>query len=750
MIETRPLEVKDFSQGITDYYIDGAVEAGQKMDNLILNPNKELYSRWGSEVYNEAQLPLGVFRVNELSFYDNDLFAFQQKRGYFVDSGTWTEVLGPASGTFFPAGAADSIISSTPWRGHIYYANDSFSSVQKLYRDNLGDYQVRNSGLPEVPAGVSITNPSGSGANYLYTFVLRYDYKVDTVSFIDRGPTYLYPTTVSGGTIAVANGAAITLPAALPTVENWDTANIDIEIYRTTDAGDVFYYVDKVSLGVTAYTDETADADLQLNEQLYTTGGVYSNETPPKCQFVNVVNNIGYYGVVFDGTEVQKTLLRQSIPGDPDSVPSSFFEDTEEDIKGLGSIFDRPLVFCERYVYRIDNQIDSVGGGSMLLRRIDDKAGCVSNRSIVQTTQGLFWAGNEGFYFTDGFKVLKISGHLDETYKTLILNDVRKKHIEGTYDPSSDRVYWSVCLEDGSNEPDTWFILDLKYGIRPTSTFTTASNGDYFRPTALAFKEGSVYRGDTRGYVLEHNSKLATDPKIDTSIAPSQWEELTIVYDYLSSFMDFGAKFYRKFVPRILISAGNATNLSLGIFSSNDNNRVRGELKPIRYRDNITWGESLPLWGDNDAKWNSQGLIEEWRRFPAKGLRCNYKQVQLTNAIVQIITSDLIGTSTVSQSAKTATLGGSYIWLPGIVDYFISFENDDYNRNFQITARTDTTITFADPNGEAPVDGVYEWILRGKPKGEVLELNGYVLHWSYLSKSHTPFSASSLGSSPNG
>jgi hypothetical protein len=177
---------------------------------------------------------------------------------------------------------------------------------------------------------------------------------------------------------------------------------------------------------------------------------------------------------------------------------------------------------------------------------------------------------------------------------------------------------------------------------------------------------------------------------------------------------------------------------------------VRGELRPIRYKNNITWGDILPVWGDPSALWNKQGLIEEWRRFPAGGLRCNYKQVIFENALINIVDSDLLGTATVNPVANTATLGGSFQWLPDIVDYYLSFEHDNYSREFKITASTTTTVTYEDASNADPASaGTYKWVLRGKPKGEVLQLNGYVIHWAYISKSHTPFSSSSLGGNPS-
>ena len=316
-------------------------------------------------------------------------------------------------------------------------------------------------------------------------------------------------------------------------------------------------------------------------------------------------------------------------------------------------------------------------------------------------------------------------------------------------------MFWTVSINDGLQEPDKVFILDLKYPFMPSETkqggtFTTMLGGDSFRPTQMLTIGNYIYRGDTRGYIFKHGIEYFTDPKVTIGVAANLWDTQVIEHLYESCFLDFGSKFYRKWVPRILVSADNSTNLSLAIRSSNDNNRVKGDLKPIRYRNNINWGDSLPLWGDAQALWNSQGLIEEWRRFPAGGLRCNYKQVIFENASVNIVDSTLLGEATVNPVTNTATLGGSFQWLPNITDYFISFEHDNYTREFKITGRTPTTLTYEDTSNVDPATaGNYKWIIRGKPKGEVLQLNGYVIHWAYISKSHTPFSSSSLGGNPS-
>lgn len=753
-ITTQPLEVKDFSFGITDYYIDGDLRYAKTMQNLILTPNQKPRTRWGSIVINDV-LPLGLFRVNKLLQIKSNLIVFQDKHAYRNNSGTWSEILGPTSGNFLPSGDSNSVIVDTEWQDHVFVSSDSFCSPQKLYIDNTSAFKVRNAGLPNLPSGFSVTTPSGSGSSYLYAANISYSYMVGTVSYLDRGPVFYYPSAVVGGAINGGNTVTVTIPGTFSTPENWDTVNWKVEIYRTNDAGDVYYKLGEVSFGTTSFLDNFSDSVIVNNEQLYTTGGEASNETPPKSKFVHCVNDFGYWAHIKDVSEVLSTEVRQSKSGDPDSVPSNFTAYSEQPITGLSSIYDRPIVLCEHYIYRIDNFYGDDGSGGMLLRRIDDKAGCVSQQSIVQTHLGLFWAGAQGFYWTDGFRVVNISDHLNITYKVLVSSTTKQKRICSAYDPSSQLIEWTVSINDGSQEPDTVFILDLKYPFLPNETkrggtFTTKEGGTSFRPTQILSLGGYIYRGDTRGYVFKHGIEYSTDPKINTATASATWEIQTIEHIYESCLIDFGSKFYRKWVPRILISANNSTNLSLAISSSNDNNRVKGDLKPIRYKNNIIWGDSLPLWGDPSAIWNSQGLIEEWRRFPAGGLRCNYKQIILQNAKVNIVDSTLLGVATVDPSANTATLWGSFQWIPNIVDYYISFEHDNYSREFKIIARTLTTITYDDPSNSDPLTlGSYKWIIRGTPKGEILLLNGYVIHWAYISKSHTPFSASSLGGDPS-
>lgn len=749
MIETKPLEVTNFSLGITDYHIDGGDMEAEEMDNFFLRPNAKPITRWGSVPAVPLQMPLGQFRISKLTYlWDSvarvdNLLTFAEKRVYTNDGATWVEALSPGILPLFDVGDTNSLPSCTEWQGHLFAANDSFAEVQKIFYDETSTLKVQSAGLPEFPnVGLAITNPPGTGSTYSYVFIFRYSYMVGEVTNLDRGPLTFFPSIVAGGTITSGNGATITLPTTLSPAGNYDVANFEVEIYRTQTGDADYFLVGTVPFGTASFVDETEDA--QLIVPLYSS--TVSYKAPPRCKYVHVVNEIGYYAhVKEDNGEIDRYKIMQSIPSDADSVPSTFFEKTEQEITGFSSIFDRPIALCTNYIYRLDQFIDSSGAGTMDLRRIDDRAGCVSNLSIVQTHRGLFWAGEEGFFWTDGFQVKNISKHINETYQVLVQNITRANRISGTFDPATERVFWSCCLEDGGNEVDRIYVLDLKFtalseGEQSRGSFTTMSGGDNFRPTATVVRDENLYRADSRGYLFIHNRSIFSDPLVDTAKSDlSTWFTTPILYSYKSSFLDFGTKFVRKFVPRILISAANRTNLSLAIRSSNDNNRVIGDLKPISYKQNITWGQSLPIWGDPSAGWNLQGIIETWRRFPAGGLRCQYKQIQLFNDTIEILGSDLFGDGLVNSTAKTITLNGTTQFPIDLENYEVQLSNDVFNTKYRILSQSINTLVLEDVGGLLP-NGTFDFKVVGVPKDEILELNGYVINWAYLSRSHAPFS----------
>jgi hypothetical protein len=745
MLQTQPFEVSDFSGGITDHYVDGPPNCAEELDNLLLTTNAKPKTRPGSVLFLEEVIPLGNQRIGALINHnlDQHLLVSSARDLIYEDAGAWATLVGPGSNKVFTAGSATTNIAHAFWNGHTFLTNDEHCPPMKVYEDSAGDLQVRNAGLPRMSSSPSCSGTAGVN-NYLYAFCYIYEYTVGSLTFIDFGATTLVEVPSVNEPSASAVGMTA-IPAIVSGLENYDTANIKIGIFRTITNGTTFYKVGEVTNGTTVFSDTMSDATLQNQELLYINGGVLDNDPAPLAKYIHVAGDIAWYANIKEGTEYLTYRVRQSHPGDPDSCPETFYVDMPEEIKGISSINGVPIVLCKKGIYRIDGAYDELGRGAPIAQKIADSVGCVSHNSIVQTQDALFFAGNDGFYTTDGFKVVKISSGLDATYKNLVSSAAKQARITGCLESENNRVWWGVTDGSAATDNDVCFVLDLRWGVRPQSTFTTAS-GTSFAPTALTFFNGQLIRGDSRGFVFKHDEEYKTDPQIDTTEAPGDWLTETIIHLYVSVATNFGTNFVRKWVTRISLVAKNETNVSLQINSNNDDNRKTKALVPIRFRGNVVWGDELVTWGDITLVWNYDGLIEEWRRFPAGVLRCSYKQIEITNAYVIVANSDTQGTATLNNTAKTVYLDGAptTTWNTDLIDYYISFESDGYTKQFLITDRTDDTLTVSDASNQMPT-GTQQWVISGYPRGEVMHLLGYTLHYAPLGKTQEAFSSSKTG-----
>lgn len=593
----------------------------------------------------------------------------------------------------------------------------------------------------------NVTLADITAGSYLYTFLYYYTYTIGSVVFEDFGPTV--QVQVEG--IDPPNSTNVSI-ASIPTLsngatENYDTSNIKVKIYRTEDGGLSSYYVGQVTNGTAIYTDSTSDTTLSASTLLYTDGGVYDNDPPPKAKYIVVANNSAWYLHVKEGSEVYPNRGRQSIQFDIDACPEEFFFDVEDEITGGGAIGIYPIVFCKERIYRIEGVLDLTGRGLIEPKEISRTVGCVSHHSIVQTRDGIFFAGQDGFYFTNGYEVIKISREFNTTYKSLVLTSTQKINIYGAYEALQNRVWWAVQVDTGSPDNDACFVADLNYGIGPSTPFTTLSGDDSFAPTALMFFENEMYRSDRRGYLFVHSNDYKTDPLVDTLANPDTWEEQAIIYDYKSAAFDFGRADIRKWVPTLIFNSKNETNVSIGINSYNDDSDFSLPLKEIKIESNLVWGDSTLTWGDPTLIWNFDQTINAMRRFPATKLRCSYKQVEITNSFTIIENSDDLGLASVDSSLKTVTLATApdNVWPSESVGYFITFEADDYTNEYEITGRTVDVLTYRDALNTSVTSASSKWLLKGYRKGDVVSFLNYSLMFAYLSDTQQTFSPDQTG-----
>lgn len=746
----NPFEVTDFSGGITDQVYEQRYNAAAEIDNFLITADGKLKSRPGSVVDVVSALngliPDGNVRIGTLINYANSdkLFVHSTNKFFYRNPTAYATLTGPTGNNVLSVNTSTQALSFTQWNRHLYVTSDEFPRPMKIYKDSGGTYRVRSSGLPVLASNPTVTAGAAGAMNFVYAFHYHYTYTAGPQTFEDFGATTL--VSLANAADPSINPVAITnIPViANGATDNWDTTTIKVYIYRTVDGGTTFYKVGEVTNGTTTFNDNASDSNIQTNLVLYTDDGTLDFDPTPVSKFVHVVNSTGYYGSIKDGSDEFPFRLRQSVPGDPDSCPEDFFKDLEDDITGVSSIKSIPLVFCKRHIYRIENSFDQFGRGDINAVRISDTAGCVSNLSIVQAENYCFWAGNDGFYATDGYQVIKISDKNNTRYKNMLASQSRKTRIYGRFDELERRVIWGVQFTSASLDNDSFAVLDLRWGIKPDSCFTTWS-GDSFRPTAVEFFNGQLYRADTRGYVFIHDDDYLTDPKVDTTQTVDDWYEETIIWLYKSVNVNFGSTFFRKMPTKILLTAGNIANTSIQITAINDDNKLERPLKIIRWRKVFTWGDEDFVWGNEDCIWNQTGLIEQWRRFPAKGLRLSYVQIVVTNAYSVVTNSDTLGLAAFNGPANTVTLTPPSTWPAQSIDYFISHELDNYVTQYPVTARpSDTVLTLQDPGGTLPT-GNYKWLLQGYKKEEPILLLSYNIHWTDISQTQETFESGNDG-----
>lgn len=755
MINLTSKEFNDFSGGITDNFIDGFQNRYEKADNLIINKNRKLRLAPGSEILgsNIFQIPTGAERVNGLVVNDSTLFHTSLTELSYTGASSNSNLRGPSNNVCFNIGAETNKTSFAIWNRHLLITNDGYPKINKAYKDDAGVQQLRTAGMPALATSPTVTKGGSASNSYIYGFAYYYTYQIGDSVFEDFGA--ITEVTITSAAAPNSNTVNIT---AIPVIANgatlnYDTANIKVKIYRTVNNGQVLFFIGEVTNGTLIYDDSASDSSISSNVTAYTTGDVVDNDEPPLAKYIHVANNICWYANVSESSIVSPNKVRQSIFNDPDSCPELFFDELEDEITGISSILENPIVFCKNSIYRLTGFFDELGKGGITHQKISDSVGCVSNNSIVQALGKLFFAGTDGFYYTDGLNLVKLTDHLNETYSTLIQEAQQKLNIYGSFDKINNKIWWAVQQDVSSPDNDSIFLLDLNYPMSDGGVFTTMGNSVSFIPTALVYYNDQIVRGHLQGYLLKHSSDITTNPKINESDIPSNWDEETIIYDYRSIVDPFGGISVRKWVPWMIIDLINESNICIQIISDNDRGKLIQNLKVLRYNNNVVWGDPTIIWGVTDCAWGISGLIEEKKRFVADGIRCNYKQIRMTNGYNVIQKSDDFGQAVLDTTLNTVTLVNTtdYDWNTNAVDYYISFETDPilapgvYSDEFIVTDRSADVLTFHDAGNTAPASGTYNWVLKGFGKGEIFHLLSYSLQYGLISRSQKPFTSGEAG-----
>lgn len=743
-----------FDFGITDYIYSGNKYQSELLDNFVITKERGIRTKPGSEFFDLdfPQLPTGNQRVNDFFVFRDTLFARSASKLYQYISGTgWSEIQGPSGGDAIPNGTVDTEMS-TAELANILIMTDYGNAPQKLYKDSTDVFQLRTAGLPDLSSDPAIAPDANDAKNYVYRFVYKYTYDVEGVTFVDVSP-YSQVSVANGSDFSgVGHYHQITAIPNDVSGDNYDSANVVVDIYRTIHNGGVngiFYLTGSSTPGGT-FQDTTDDTSLVNNQKIYTANGAKQNDPPPNANFVASANNCIWY---VDADEPNKII--QGIQDDPDSVPASFYRYLDSDITGIGAIGKYPIVMCESgTVYRIEGVITFRGRGSLRAVPIHDIAGCNSQNSITRTDRGLVWAGVDGFYYTNGFKVYKVSSNIDKTYKDTSTS-LTDRNTYVAYDKKQRRVFFA-CDVDSNNDNTKLYVSDEDFIWQSedgniNAPFTTWSGQQYdcdyneitdtsFRPTAICFFNDYLIRGDSRGYIFEHRDTYYTDPKVDTSLATSDWKVETIMHNWKHIAHDFGVADVQKWVSKVSSICQNESNLMVKFNSFDDGTIIPKRLKTVVFTNDMTWRSPFWIWEDDEAVWRENLEIKKTRWMVKGKLMTRYKQLQIINAY------DVISVSSESSEATVATGATNYVTMESLeysfdsrsYDYYIRFEDDDYVNEYQITeVDTDgsgySRLTILDPSGTLVAGSSKAWKIYGFEKGQVLHLNQLVFDYELFS-----------------
>ncbi len=182
--------------------------------------------------------------------------------------------------------------------------------------------------------------------------------------------------------------------------------NIGIAVYRTEDTGTVYYKVSPTSIiandptvNTVTFLDNVTDANLILNETLYTTGGILENVCPPTSR---LACNWGDH-IVLAGCEtpdelwISKPIASTDAPG---FAPELSLRITDEHggITAVAPLDTDLIVFKRTAVYVLAGPgPNAIAQGMPDPQRIAEHYGTIEPESVVATPAGVFFKASKGF-----------------------------------------------------------------------------------------------------------------------------------------------------------------------------------------------------------------------------------------------------------------------------------------------------------------------------------------------------------------
>lgn len=173
-------------------------------------------------------------------------------------------------------------------------------------------------------------------------------------------------------------------------------------LYRTIAGGSTYYLINADAVDVSTafyrFVDNNADADITNNEQPYTSGGVLPNTPPPTCKFLLFHNNRMW----MSGTDDDSLWFSKNINNNAELAFNNGFTVPPFEggrVIGIATLDSRLIILKKESIYYIDGDgPDDLGNQSTLSppTMISSSDGCIEQRSIVSTSDGVYFQSRRG------------------------------------------------------------------------------------------------------------------------------------------------------------------------------------------------------------------------------------------------------------------------------------------------------------------------------------------------------------------
>lgn len=273
------------------------------------------------------------------------------------------------------------------------------------------------------PEGLTAGTNSASGGSMsdgVYQYVAVYSW------FDNRGQLHRSAGSIPLSVTTAAGGSSQTQQVVIPTLRLTQKSNVMLELYRTENAGQIFYLLqsyssptfnDKTADTVT-YTDGATDVSLLDNPTLYTTGGILDNDPAPNASIiVNWKNRL-----VLAGLEDQEQIAYSKIysPGQPAQF-SDFLRTNISNqggpVTALGVLDDKLIIFKKSLIFLFTGNGPNNAGEQSDFGEpeiISSDAGCSDPASVVITPVGIMFKSSKGIYLLNrGLNVTYIGASVE-------------------------------------------------------------------------------------------------------------------------------------------------------------------------------------------------------------------------------------------------------------------------------------------------------------------------------------------------